>query len=136
MPFGRPGACAKGLSNGPSCATRSAYPDEAAAFERRLAGELPADFDTLVKSTPAAFAATHEAVASRKSSQKALAACAPQRPEMLGGSADLTVSNLTDVPGCGSRHISYGGREFGMAAGHCAAAMCWPKLWAARRVWC
>ena len=35
---------------------------------------------------------------------------------MLGGSADLTGSNLTDFPGCGARHISYGVREFGMAA--------------------
>jgi transketolase len=45
-----------------------------------------------------------------------LAALAPQLPEMLGGSADLTGSNLTDFPGCGARHISYGVREFGMAA--------------------
>jgi transketolase len=63
-----------------------------------------------------AFGDKPEAVASRKSSQKVLAALAPQVPEMLGGSADLTGSNLTDFPGCGVRHISYGVREFGMAA--------------------
>jgi transketolase len=64
----------------------------------------------------AGFGDKPEAVASRKSSQKVLAALAPQLPEMLGGSADLTGSNLTDFPGCGARHISYGVREFGMAA--------------------
>ncbi len=45
-----------------------------------------------------------------------LAALAPKVPEMFGGSADLTGSNLTDFPGCGERHVSYGVREFGMAA--------------------
>jgi len=63
-------------------------------------------------------------VASRKASQQVLAALAPGLPEMLGGSADLTGSNLTDFPGCGAvrggakggRHINYGVREFGMAA--------------------
>ncbi len=97
-------------------AYRSAYPAEAAAYLRRMAGELPADFEALVQAALATFAAAPEAVASRKSSQKALAALAPQLGEMLGGSADLTGSNLTDFPGCGDRHISYGVREFGMAA--------------------
>ncbi len=45
-----------------------------------------------------------------------IGALAPQVPEMFGGSADLTASNLTDFPGCGPRHMSYGVREFGMAA--------------------
>jgi transketolase len=95
---------------------RAAFPAEAAEFERRMAGDLPAGFDALVQDTIQAFADKPEAVASRKSSQKVLAALAPQVSEMLGGSADLTGSNLTDFPGCGPRHISYGVREFGMAA--------------------
>ncbi|MDO9072127.1 MAG: transketolase [Rubrivivax sp.] len=97
-------------------AYRAEYPAEAAEFERRMAGDLPADFETLVHQAIAAFGDKPEAVASRKSSQKVLAALAPQVPEMLGGSADLTGSNLTDFPGCEHRHISYGVREFGMAA--------------------
>jgi transketolase len=63
-------------------------------------------------------------VATRKASQQALALLAPAIPELIGGSADLTGSNLTDFPGCGAvrggqaggRHINYGVREFGMAA--------------------
>ncbi|MBL8316151.1 MAG: transketolase [Rubrivivax sp.] len=97
-------------------AYRAAFPTEAAAFERRMRGDLPADFAARLQAAIAGFGDRPEAVASRKSSQKVLAALAPQLPEMLGGSADLTGSNLTDFPGCGARHISYGVREFGMAA--------------------
>ena len=65
-----------------------------------------------------------ETVATRKASQKALNALAPKLPELLGGSADLTGSNLTNWTGVKSlntgdfmaRHISYGVREFGMSA--------------------
>ena len=72
----------------------------------------------------AAFAQSREAMATRKASQKVLAVLASKLPELLGGSADLTGSNLTDYPGCGAvrgcakggRHINYGVREFGMAA--------------------
>ena len=95
---------------------RTAHPVLAAQFERRLRGDLPADFAQRVAVAIEAFAAKPEAVASRKSSQLALAALAPHVPEMFGGSADLTGSNLTDFPNCGERHISYGVREFGMAA--------------------
>ncbi len=97
-------------------AYRAAQPALAAEFERRMRGDLPAGFDAAVASAIAGFAAAPEAVASRKASQKVLAALAPQVPEMFGGSADLTGSNLTDFPGCGPRHVSYGVREFGMAA--------------------
>ncbi len=97
-------------------AYRAAFPAEAAAFERRMRGDLPADFAARLHAAIASLGDKPEAVASRKSSQKVLAALAPQLPEMLGGSADLTGSNLTDFPGCGTRHISYGVREFGMAA--------------------
>ena len=95
---------------------RSAHPALAAEFERRMRGDLPADFDAIVQAAIETFGATPEAVASRKASQKVLAALAPKVPEMFGGSADLTGSNLTDFPGCGERHLSYGVREFGMAA--------------------
>jgi len=97
-------------------AYRAAYPALAVEFERRMRGDLPADFDATVQAAIDAFGATPEAVASRKASQKVLAALAPKVPEMFGGSADLTGSNLTDFPGCGERHLSYGVREFGMAA--------------------
>ena len=97
-------------------AYRAAFPAEAAEFERRMRGDLPTDFAARVQAAIAGFGDKPEAVASRKSSQKVLAALAPHVPEMLGGSADLTGSNLTDFPGCGARHISYGVREFGMAA--------------------
>jgi transketolase len=105
-------------------AYRSAHPALAAEFERRMAGELPRDFEETLLGVMAAFGQSRETMASRKASQKVLALVAPKVPELLGGSADLTGSNLTDFPGCGAvrggrpggRHINYGVREFGMAA--------------------
>jgi transketolase len=105
-------------------AYRIAHPALASEFERRIAGDLPADFDKIVANALASFGQSRDTVASRKASQQVLAALAPSLPEMLGGSADLTGSNLTDFPGCGAvrggakggRHINYGVREFGMAA--------------------
>jgi transketolase len=103
---------------------RKVYPTEAAALERRLQGDLPADFDVFARAMVLSTAQRSEAVATRKASQQALAELASQLPELLGGSADLTGSNLTDWPNCGAvrgghkggRHINYGVREFGMAA--------------------
>ena len=103
---------------------RAAHPALAAEFNRRMKGELPADFAATAAALVAEFGASGEAIASRKASQKALAVLGPKVPELLGGSADLTGSNLTDFPGCGAvrggepggRHINYGVREFGMAA--------------------
>ena len=105
-------------------AYRVEFPEQAAEFERRMAGDLPRDFEQTLACAMAEFGHSNETVASRKASQKALALLAPKVPEMLGGSADLTGSNLTDFPGCGAvrggesggRHINYGVREFGMAA--------------------
>ncbi len=97
-------------------AYRAAHPALAAEFERRMAGDLPGDFDARVQAAIEARGSKPEAVATRKASQQALAALAPHLPELLGGSADLTGSNLTDFPGGVDRHISYGVREFGMAA--------------------
>ncbi len=97
-------------------AYRVAHPDLAAAFERRIAGELPDDWASMVATALATLDAKPESVATRKASQKVLAALGPQLPELFGGSADLTGSNLTDFPGGEGRHLSYGVREFGMAA--------------------
>jgi transketolase len=104
-------------------AYRAAYPVLADEFERRIAGDLPEGF---VDGLPAVFerlAAATSAVATRKASQLALDALAPQLPEIFGGSADLTGSNLTDFKGCTvagagvpGNHLSWGVREFGMAA--------------------
>jgi transketolase len=100
------------------------YPQEAGEFERRLARTLPGKYAATLDAAIAAAAEKREAVATRKASQLALEALAPGLPEMLGGSADLTGSNLTkwskttamrrDAPG--GRHINYGVREFGMCA--------------------
>jgi len=104
-------------------AYRAEHPALAAALERRMAGELPRDFAETALSVIASFGQGREAVATRKASQQVLAALAPKVPELLGGSADLTGSNLTDFPGCGAvgagaggRHVHYGVREFAMAA--------------------
>ena len=105
-------------------AYKVAYPALASEYERRMAGALPAHAQDQLKSMVSIFNTAHETLASRKASQKAIAMLAPVFPELLGGSADLTGSNLTDFPGCGAvrggqqggRHINYGVREFGMAA--------------------
>ncbi len=90
---------------------------------RRLAGELPGDFAKIAAELIESANAKAESVATRKASQLALEAFAPAVPEMIGGSADLTHSNLTIWKGAttlkrgeAGRYISYGVREFGMAA--------------------
>ncbi len=104
-------------------AYRTAFADEAAEFERRMAGDLPEAYATRLPELLAAMAARPEAVATRKASQNTLDAFAPLLPELFGGSADLTGSNLTNFKGCvkagrdvWGNHLSYGVREFGMAA--------------------
>ncbi|KAB7652418.1 transketolase [Sutterella faecalis] len=105
-------------------AYEKAYPKEAAELARRLAGDLPENWDEVVMDAVCAAEEAQETVATRKASQKALNALAPALPELLGGSADLTGSNLTnwkDVKSLNTgdfhaRHISYGVREFGMSA--------------------
>jgi len=111
-----------------------AFPELAAEYTRRMAGELPARWRDLVDATAASLHAKAETVASRKASQIALEALTKELPELLGGSADLTGSNFTntshtpplrfakdgavtqDTEGRRGRHINYGVREFGMAA--------------------
>ena len=105
-------------------AYRSEHVELAAEFERRVFGELPRDFEATKLAALNKFGQSRDTIATRKASQQVLAALAPKLPELLGGSADLTGSNLTDFPGCGAvrggekggRHINYGVREFGMAA--------------------
>jgi transketolase len=106
-----------------------AFPAEAAELKRRLAGELPANFAQVAVDAAIAAHSKAETVATRKASQIALDAFTQALPEMLGGSADLTGSNLTQTSATpslrfdarsgqpnGGRHINYGVREFGMAA--------------------
>ena len=99
------------------------YPHEASELVRRMKGELPGNFGETVHKYVADCNSKQETIATRKASQNAIQALAPILPEFLGGSADLTGSNLTnwkesislraDRPG---NHISYGVREFGMSA--------------------
>jgi transketolase len=104
-------------------AYRTQFPTEAAEFERRMAGDLLPAFADKLPEVLATIAAKADAFATRKSSQNALDALAPLLPEFFGGSADLTGSNLTNFKGCikagrdvWGNHLSYGVREFGMAA--------------------
>ncbi|SFM26083.1 transketolase [Ectothiorhodospira mobilis] len=105
-------------------AYRAAHPELAAEFTRRMAGDLPADWEEKAGAFIRQVAEKAEKVASRKASQQAIGAYAPALPEILGGSADLAGSNLTLWPGAKglSREVSdgnyiyYGVREFAMAA--------------------
>ena len=102
----------------------SAFPDLAAEFERRVVrAALPANWIQGTQAALAQVVGKAESIASRKASQNAINALQPLLPELLGGSADLTGSNLTDgkasVPvrhGKGGNYINYGVREFGMSA--------------------
>jgi len=128
------GADTEAAWNTKFAAYAKAFPDLAAEFERRMQGELPKHFDQTVVDAVLHAHAQAETVASRKASQLALEVFTAQLPELLGGSADLTGSNLTktaatpdlrfDAQGAVvkteagqiGRHINYGVREFGMAA--------------------
>jgi len=108
-------------------AYRDEYPELAAELQRRQRGELPQGFAQLAVDAVLAAHASAQTVATRKASQIALEAFTKALPEMLGGSADLTGSNLTNTSSTpalrfgedgapnGGRHINYGVREFGMA---------------------
>ena len=96
---------------------------EAAELRRRLAGELPADFEERVGRLIAATHARAETLATRKASQNVLETLLPELPELLGGSADLTGSNLTMGKAssiitreAGGNYLFYGVREFAMCA--------------------
>ena len=98
------------------------YPELAVEYKRRMAGELPASWAEHARKAIAAANEKGETVATRKASQIAINALAPALPEFVGGSADLTGSNLTNWSGCKhvsgrtpGNYISYGVREFGMS---------------------
>jgi transketolase len=117
------GAATEAAWNTRFAAYRAAHPHEAAELERRMAGELPANFDAVLAGAIAACVEKKENIATRKASQNAIQALAPALPEFLGGSADLTGSNLTNWKECVAlrsgkpgNHINYGVREFGMSA--------------------
>jgi transketolase len=103
---------------------RQSFPQEAAEFERAMKGELPADFEAKATALVQEANAKAETIATRKASQNALESLVPALPELVGGSADLTGSNLTWVKaskavptgGMGGNHVFYGVREFGMCA--------------------
>ncbi|OGB41219.1 MAG: transketolase, partial [Burkholderiales bacterium RIFCSPHIGHO2_12_FULL_67_38] len=113
---------------------KAAFPELAKEFTRRMKGELPKQFHQVAVDAVLAAHTKAETVASRKASQIALETFTAALPELLGGSADLTGSNLTNTKstpslrfdlagnvvkneaGQGGRHINYGVREFGMAA--------------------
>jgi len=99
-------------------AYRAAYPVQAAEFQRRMVGDLPDSFAEQLPALLETIAANETAFATRKSSQNALDAIAPLVPELFGGSADLTGSNLTNFKGCvrvrrdvWGNHFSYGVRD-------------------------
>ena len=135
------GAKAEAAWNKAFAAYAKKYPELASEFTRRMAGELPKNFHQVAVDAAVAAHTKAETVASRKASQIALEFFTAALPELLGGSADLTGSNLTNTKstpalrmnqagdvvktGDGSategasrigRHINYGVREFGMAA--------------------
>jgi transketolase len=102
----------------------AAFPAEAAEFQRRMAGDLPANWSEQADAFIASVVAKGETIASRKASQNALNGFGPLLPEFLGGSADLAGSNLTIWKGCkgvapndaSGNYLYYGVREFGMSA--------------------
>ncbi|PUE20611.1 transketolase [Limnohabitans sp. MMS-10A-160] len=128
------GAAREAEWNTAFAAYKAAFPAEAKEFVRRMKGDLPKNFNQVAFDAVVAAHTKGETVASRKASQLALEAFTAALPEMLGGSADLTGSNLTNTKstpafrvdlagdvvktedGKIGRHINYGVREFGMAA--------------------
>ena len=103
---------------------RKAHPELAAEFERRMAGDLPEDWEAKASDYIAQVQKAGEKIASRKASQHCLNAFGPMLPELLGGSADLAGSNLTLWKGskgisaddAGGNYLFWGVREFGMTA--------------------
>ncbi len=103
---------------------RREFPQLAAEFERRMAGELPRDWAEKSAAFVAKVDEKGETIASRKASQNTLNGFGPLLPELMGGSADLAGSNLTlwsgckdvNAPGHDGNYVYYGVREFGMAA--------------------
>ncbi len=118
------GAAAEDLWNEKFAAYKEAHPDLAAEFTRRMAGDLPTNWEEEASKFVAEVNSKAESPATRKASQNALNGFGPLLPEFLGGSADLSPSNLTTWSGsraitgghADGNYLSYGVREFGMSA--------------------
>ena len=117
------GAEAEKAWNKKFAAYKKAYPELAAEFERRMAGDLPADWVAKSAEFIAATNAAAKTTATRKASLACIEAYSPMAPELFGGSADLGCSNLTEWSGykpminnVEANYVNYGVREFGMSA--------------------
>ncbi len=117
------GAAAESAWNDKFAAYKAAHPELAAEFERRMAGDLPADWADNSAKYIAQVNADAKSPATRQASLASIEAYSPMLPEMFGGSADLGCSNLTEWSGykpmCDnevSNYVNYGVREFAMSA--------------------
>jgi len=117
------GQAAEAEWNARFAAYEKANPELAREFRRRIAGELPGNWKGLVEAMLAKANENAETVATRKASQLALEAIGAHLPDLIGGSADLTGSNLTMWSGSrpvtakqAGNYIFFGVREFAMAA--------------------
>jgi len=117
------GAAAEAAWNEKFAAYQAAYPEMAAEFERRMAGELAADWDSQADAFIKSVAEKGDTIASRKASQNSIEGLS-SFTDFMGGSADLAGSNLTIVSNsvpmrantADANYLNYGVREFGMAA--------------------
>ncbi len=118
------GAAVEAAWNERFAAYAAAHPDLAAEFKRRMSGDLPVNWEFEADKFIAEVDSQGKSMASRQASQMVLNGYGPLLPELLGGSADLTPSNLTAWSGSRAitdghidgNYISYGVREFGMTA--------------------
>jgi transketolase len=117
------GSQAEAAWNDKFAAYKAAYPELAAEYERRMAGDLPADWAAKSAEYIASVNADAKSPATRQASLACIEAYSPMVPEMFGGSADLGCSNLTEWSGYkpmisneDANYLNYGVREFGMSA--------------------
>jgi transketolase len=117
------GAALERTWEGKFAAYEKAHPAQAREFQRRMAGRLPDAWSAHCRGLLERTAARAESIATRKASQNAIEGLATILPELVGGSADLTGSNLTQWSGSktigrdgGGNYLFYGVREFGMSA--------------------
>jgi len=117
------GAAVEAAWNDKFAAYKTAHPELAAEFERRMAGDLPADWADNSAKYIAQVNADAKSPATRQASLASIEAYSPMLPELFGGSADLGCSNLTEWSGykqmcCNDvfNYVNYGVREFAMSA--------------------
>ena len=117
------GSKAEAEWNAKFAAYKAAYPELAAEFERRMAGELPANWQADADAFVASVNAEAKTTATRMSSLASIEGYAKLLPEIFGGSADLGCSNMTEWKGykpmcshADANYVNYGVREFGMSA--------------------